>query len=236
MIKLFVFAERRAEVAPGEFWTAWRSALTGLLAGEAGRPVRRAIENRTIASPAVPGFAAPAFDGVFELSFDAPGELESVLAGEGWAAAIAGLAGGPATPSARAIVIAAEESVQFDRGTVGAVKFMALSRRSARFASREDWIRYWVDVHGPLAHGIPEFTRYYHRYVHNYVVPCERASGGRDPQFDGIVEEWVDSVESFARCLEEPKYLEIVRPDELLFVDFARSHVMLAHEHVMLER
>jgi hypothetical protein len=236
MIKLFVFAERRPELAPGEFWTAWRSAFAGLLERDPRRSVRRAVENRTIAAPAVSGFEAPTFDGVFELSFDDLGELEAVLAGERGAATIAGLASGPAAPSSRAIVLAAQESVQFDRGTTGAVKFMALSRRSARFASREEWIRYWVDVHGPLAHGIPEFTRYYHRYVHNYVVPCEHATGGRDPQFDGIVEEWVDSVESFARCLEEPKYLELVRPDELLFVDFTRSHVMLAHEHVMLER
>ena len=198
--------------------------------------VRRAVENRALAAAAVPAFALSAFEGVYELWFDAPAELDAVLADERWAAAIDGLASGPAAPSPGTIVLAAEESVQFDRGTAGAVKFMALSRRSDRFVSREEWIRYWVDVHGPLAHGIPEFTRYYHRYVHNYVVPCEHASGGRDPQFDGIVEEWVDSVASFARCLEEPRYLEVVRPDELLFVDFARSHVLLAAEHVMLER
>ena len=123
--------------------------------------------------------------------------------------------------------------MQFDRG-FGAVKFIGLSRRSARFATREDWIRYWIDVHGPLAHEISEFTRYYGRYVHNYVLPSDIGSGGQRPEYDGIVEEWLESVEDFARCLAEPKYLEIVRPDEIAFVDFGRSHMMVTEEHVVL--
>jgi hypothetical protein len=70
--------------------------------------------------------------------------------------------------------------------------------------------------------------------VHNYVVPTDVASGGRHPEFDGIVEEWLESVEDFARCLAEPKYLELVRPDEIAFVDFSRSHMMVTEEHVVL--
>jgi hypothetical protein len=38
------------------------------------------------------------------------------------------------------------------------------------------------------------------------------------------------------RCLAEPAYLEHVRPDEVKFVDFARSHLMLAEEHVIYDR
>ena len=125
--------------------------------------------------------------------------------------------------------------MQFDRGG-GKIKFIGLSRRSAEFATREDWIRYWVDVHGPLAHGIPEFTRYYGRYVHNYVLPSDVGSRGRDPEYDGIVEEWLDSVEAFAQCLSEPKYLELVRPDELVFVDFARSHMLVTRGAPALRR
>jgi hypothetical protein len=51
--------------------------------------------------------------------------------------------------------------------------------------------------------------------------------------YDGIVEEWLPSVEDFVTCLTEPRYLEIVRPDELKFVDIARSRFVLATEHVI---
>lgn len=132
---------------------------------------------------------------------------------------------------ARTIVVAAEESVQFDRG-FGDVKFIGLSRRPASMA-HDEWCRYWIEVHGPLAHGVPEFTRYYGKYVHNYVIPIESDSAAGIDDYDGIVEEWLRSVEDFASCLEEPRYLEIVRPDELRFVDVARSRFVLATEHVI---
>ena len=71
--------------------------------------------------------------------------------------------------------------------------------------------------------------------MHNYVLPSDVGSGGRAPEYDGIVEEWLDSVEAFAQCLAEPKYLELVRPDEVAFVDFARSHMLLTEELVLHE-
>ena len=73
------------------------------------------------------------------------------------------------------------------------------------------WIRYWIEVHGPTAHGVPEFTRYYGRYVHNYALPRDPLTGSA-PDYDGIVEEWLESADDMARCLAEPGYLEICAP------------------------
>ena len=234
MNKLFVFARRRATLERGEYWAAWRAAVSALLNEGPGRAVSRCVENRAIAGASVPEMTLSPFDGATELWFPEPEELAAALGDDAWRGALEAIAAEFAAPGTT-IVLAAEESVQFDRG-FGAVKFMALSCRAASFATRDEWIRYWVEVHGPMAHGIPEFTRYYGRYVHNYILPSEHATGGLEPEFDGIVEEWVESVDSFAQCLAEPRYLETVRPDELRFVDFSRSHVLLAEEHVVLER
>jgi len=199
--KLFAFVARPPGVAAHEFWARWERRLAAIEA-------ERRVVNEAIAGASVPGLASSPFDGAIELwGAGDRAELD---------AAVAELS------APGAIVLRAQESVQFDRG-FGAVKFIGLSRRSERFASREEWIRYWREVHGPLAHGLPEFTRYYGRYVHNYVEPGE-------PAFDGIVEEWVESVEAFAACLAEPAYLEHVRPDERLFVDFERSHMLITAE------
>lgn len=234
MTKLFVFLQAAAGIDPELFWRDWERVVTGLLASGPGRDARRVVENRAVTEPGPPGLTLSPFGGAYELWFDEASQLESLLADGNWRET---LHGRPAdvTGTERALVLAAVEAVQFDRG-FGAVKFMGLSRRAPAFADREEWVRYWVDVHGPLAHDIPAFTRYYGRYVHNYVVPCEGATDGLDPPFDGIVEEWVESVEAFARCLAEPEYLEKVRPDEQRFVDFSRSHMLLVRERVIHAR
>ena len=225
MIKLFAFVERRAKLEPEPFWSSWDAELRGLAEASG---VRRCVVNRTLPDARVPGLAVSRFDGAIELWLeDADGPAGDRAWRERLDAAIARL-----TAPDGAIVVAAEESVQFDRG-FGAVKFIGLSRRAERFASQEEWVRYWREVHGPLAHGLPDFTRYYGRYVHNYVLPDPLATGADEPEFDGIVEEWVESVDAFAACLAEPAYLEHVRPDEHHFVDFARSHMLITTEHAI---
>jgi len=37
--------------------------------------------------------------------------------------------------------------------------------------------------------------------------------------YDGVAELWFDSVEEAAKAFREPKYLEIIRADELKFVE-----------------
>jgi len=232
VIKLFVFLKRSAALSHHEFCNRWAEFGRRVLElPELDATVRRLVQNRAIQGASVPELTFSDFDGVGELWFDSLGDLEAAIGSAAYRAALESAAA-ELFDRERLILLAAEESVQFDRG-FGAVKFIGLSRRSSGFATREDWIRYWIDVHGPLAHEIPEFTRYYGKYVHNYVVPSDVASGGRQPEFDGIVEEWLESVEDFARCLAEPKYLELVRPDEIAFVDFSRSHMMVTEEQVI---
>ncbi len=232
MIKLFDFLRRKPELTHEEFCAYWRDVHAPLVLGApgvAGR-VRRYVQNRAIPGAAIPELTLSDFDGVDELWFDSLDDLASALDAprdrDPIEASVERFA-----DARSAIRLAAEEAVQFDRG-FGSVKFIGLSRRHPEL-SHEEWCRYWIDVHGPLAHGVPEFTRYYGKYVHNYVLPSDLGSLGQAPLYDGIVEEWLESVEEMARCLSEPKYLEVVRPDELRFVDFARSHMLLTEEHVI---
>ena len=234
MTNLFVFVRAAAGFEPDAFWRGWELAVADLLATGPGRRARRALENRAVTEAGPPELPLSTFDGAYELWFEDLAQVEALLADGRCRESLRARAAHVTEPDST-LVLAADEAVQFDRG-FGEVKFMGLSCRASTFASREDWIRYWVEVHGPLAHEIPEFTRYYGRYVHNYVIPCDGAAGGLDPPFDGIVEEWVESVDAFASCLSEPKYLEIVRPDEQRFVDFERSHMLLVRERVILER
>ena len=230
MIKLFAFLKRKPGLTREEFFHYWRDVHAPLLLDDTAfvRYVRRCVLNLAISGSEVPVMTFSDFDGVAEVWFETLADLLEAVGTPGHQEVSASSTDRFVDRSS-SIRLAAEESIQFDRG-FGKVKFIGLSRRHPEW-SHDEWCRYWIDVHGPLAHGIPEFTRYYGKYVHNYVLPLDDGWLDRQHEYDGIVEEWLESPGDMARCLAEPKYLEIVRPDEVKFVDFERSHMVLAEEH-----
>jgi hypothetical protein len=48
--------------------------------------------------------------------------------------------------------------------------------------------------------------------------------------YDGVAELWFDSLEELARAFEEPRYLDIIRPDELKFVDVSNCISFITEE------
>ncbi len=234
MIKLFVFLKRKPGLTHAEFSTYWEQTHGSLVARvpEFSSRIRCYVQNHAILDADVPGLELSDFDGATELWVDSLEDLTAALAEPRYLAAIEPSAERFMDPGS-VIRVVAEEAVQFDRG-FGNVKFMGLSRRHPSM-THDEWVRYWIDVHGPMAHGIPEFTRYYGKYVHNYALPLGLDPPGEPQEFDGIVEEWVESVEDMAQCLREPGYLEVVGPDEVKFVDFARSHMLLTEERVIFD-
>jgi hypothetical protein len=228
VIKVFVFLKRKPDLTHQEFRASWARSDPLVTSNPAfRRHTRRYVQNLAIPDAEIPGFTLSEFDGAAELWFDDVDELTAVV-DEAHLHGLTELGAEGIVSSESTIRLVAEESVQFDRG-FGEVKFMGLSRRHPSM-THEEWCRYWVEVHGPLAYAVPEFAHYYGKYVHNYVGE----SSGEEPEYDGIVEEWLESVDAMAACLAEPKYLEIVRPDELRFVDFSRSHMMLVEERVVV--
>ena len=231
MFKVFAFLKRKPGLDEDEFWRHWFDVHAPLVAGAPAfrRHAQRYVVNRALPGASIPELTLSDLDGAGELWFDTLDDLIATIRDPAFHGPVEADLASFADP-ARTILLVCEESVQFDRG-FGTVKFMGLSRRHPSFG-HDDWCRYWIDVHGPLAHGIPEFTRYYGKYVHNYVL-SEDPVAADELEFDGIVEEWLESAKAMAQCLAEPKYLEHVRPDELRFVDFARSHMLLTEEHVI---
>ena len=63
---------------------------------------------------------------------------------------------------------------------------------------RDEFRRYWRDVHGPIAARMPGLRK----YVQNYAVP-DPASG--DLPCDGIAEVWFDSAEALQAALDSPE-------------------------------
>ncbi len=60
-----------------------------------------------------------------------------------------------------------------------------------------------------------------------------RRPWGVEGAYDGVAELWFDNPEEIARAFEEPRYLEIIRPDELKFVDLSNCISFLTEEVAM---
>jgi len=97
------------------------------------------------------------------------------------------------------------------------VKLIICATRKAGI-SHEDFDAYWRDKHGPLVKSVAEFARHLRKYVQCHLVET-RVPFGIAGTYDGVAELWFDSVDEAAAAFNEPKYLEIIRPDELKFVD-----------------
>ena len=89
--------------------------------------------------------------------------------------------------------------------------------------------RYWRHQHAAVIKSVPEFTRHVRRYVQCHLAaqdtPFLKAGG-----YDGVAELWFDDVAAMNTAFNEPRYLEVIRSDELKFVDMERTVSMVTDE------
>ena len=88
--------------------------------------------------------------------------------------------------------------------------------------TREQFEDYWLNRHGQLVLSVPEFAQYLKRYV---LYPYDREAEGQalvlggESEYDGVGELWFENHAAMVAAFNEPRYLEIIRPDEDLFLD-----------------
>lgn len=95
--------------------------------------------------------------------------------------------------------------------------------------SRAEFDSYWREKHGPLVKSVAEFARHVRKYVQCHLVEGSPPFGIAG-DYDGLAELWFDNVEEAAEAFSEPKYREIIRPDELKFVNPDRCISFMTEE------
>ncbi len=90
--------------------------------------------------------------------------------------------------------------------------------------TNEEFHRYWRDVHGPIAGGIPGCRK----YVQSHTI--HRAFGGREPAFDGVAELWFDDWTALEAAMAT-KEVAAALEDERKFIDHSRTALFIAEEH-----
>ncbi len=110
------------------------------------------------------------------------------------------------------------------------IKLVCFLRRKPGMAL-DDFRRHWRDSHGPLIANTPELARHLLRYEQNHRLEADRARDAADaPGFDGATIQWLDSMDSFLAFVREPKYAELIAPDEQRFLDRGSLVVFFTEE------
>ncbi len=99
------------------------------------------------------------------------------------------------------------------------MKMMILAPRRSGM-SHAEFRRYVTEVHGPLVKSVPEVARDIRHYHYNFPIhgSADRAFGHTlADHLDIVTQGWFDSREAQLANMAQPRYLEIVRPDEQRF-------------------
>jgi hypothetical protein len=120
------------------------------------------------------------------------------------------------------------------------VKLLEVISRRADLTHAQ-FTRHQITTHLQVVSRVPEFLAPVRRYMQNHLFmePHDLAAIKGLPicsTVDSIIEVWYDSVADCRRAFENPRYLEIIRPDELLFGDVEGAWGVTTADSTVMER
>lgn len=227
-IKLFEFLRRRPESTREQFHTLWREIHGPMLANDPQlrRHVTRYELNHRLAADAdrertdleVPD---DGWDGVAVMWFDSIDDMRAL----GNEPAMTDIRGHAAEfrSEERLIVVTEDPEVIIStprRDEAEAKQICILRRNDA--LDLETFHHHWSKIHGGLYQDIPELREPLWGYEQNH--------GLRDPKatFDGVTEQWYESLEVFIDKLQVPAIADIVNPDIAFLLDLPSIHFVMA--------
>ena len=122
------------------------------------------------------------------------------------------------------------------------IKLVFVIRRREEL-SPEEFHRYWLEEHGPLARRLLESLGA-RRYVQTHTLDTDlnarlAATRGTTDAYDGLSEVWWDSLDALLAADGSEagrRANETLTEDEARFIDFERSSFFMTEEHAILER
>jgi len=114
------------------------------------------------------------------------------------------------------------------------LKIILIPRRHMEM-TRPQFFDHLANKHAPLVKSVPEFAAYLKRYVQNHTRLAQDGVDVATPYHravdrDSVIELWFEDAQSFGRAMVEPRYLDVVRPDEAKFNDLPSLIVLATTE------
>lgn len=117
------------------------------------------------------------------------------------------------------------------------MKMMILAPRR-RDLSHAEFRHHVTRVHGPLVQSVPEVARAIRRYHYNFPIHAAADTAFHHPSashLNIVTQGWFDSRDAQLENMREPRYLEIVRPDEARFADTSKAVMHYTAEHSIVD-
>jgi uncharacterized protein (TIGR02118 family) len=102
------------------------------------------------------------------------------------------------------------------------IKIVGLLTRKSGI-TREEFVRHWFEIHGPLAHAVPGIRRYVQSHITDTRTRPDVPE--TDVDVDGIAELWYDDMESFQRAAATPE-MKALTDDGALFIGSIKTYVI----------
>jgi uncharacterized protein (TIGR02118 family) len=236
-IKLFEYLRRIPGTTRQQFHTYWSDVHGPLLANDPDlrRHVKRYELNHRLSSDADRERSESevedgAWDGVAVLWFDSMNELRALAAEPGMEAV---RESAPKLHEDKKLIVITEEPntiIPSPRRDEAGAKMLAIVRRNEANYELDAFHEHWLKHHGGLFQTIPELREPLWGYDQNH--------GLRDPNaaFDGVTEQWFESLDSFVQSLSAPSFATDVNPDVATLLDPENLHfVMVGKPTVVID-
>lgn len=102
------------------------------------------------------------------------------------------------------------------------IKSLSLLTRKTGL-THEQFVKHWLEVHGPLARKVPGLRRYVQSHILEERTRPDILS--TDVEIDGVAELWYDDPESMRRALATPE-AKALYADGALFIGRIKSFTM----------
>jgi hypothetical protein len=241
-IKLFEFLRRKSGTTAAQFHSAWSEVQGPLLANDPGlrRHVKRYELNHRLAHDVgrehvdVEGrersganLRDDGWDGVAVMWFDSIDEMRALGAEPGMATI---RARAPEFRADERLIVVTEDPeiiVSTPRRDDAGAKLLAILRRRDSL-ELDAFHEHWLKHHGGLFQTVAELREPLWGYEQNH--------GLRDPNaaFDGVTEQWFESLDSFVTSLSVPAVHEQVNPDVASMLDAASIHFVMTGKPTVL--
>jgi EthD domain-containing protein len=226
-VKVFAFLKRKAGTTPAQFDEAWEQHARRLAeTPELARHLRRYELHHRVDDPNRARNDVEVddggYDGVGIMWFDSLDELRALQAEPAYEQFEAD-AGQLREPDVAAVVTKIGDVIVGPAGgTPDAGMSLICILRHSDARSLPDFHEHWLRQHGGLFQDIDELRDPLRGYEQNHGIDLPGAA------YDGVTQQWFDSLDAWIKSLEAPAHAEIVDPDMRSFLDAGSIAFVLA--------
>ncbi|HZP27610.1 MAG TPA: EthD domain-containing protein [Acidimicrobiia bacterium] len=226
-VKVFAFLKRRGGTTRAEFDEAWERHARRLAdTAELRRHVRRYELHHRIDDPgrerAEVEVDDGGYDGVGIMWFDSLDELRALQAEPAYAQFEADAAA-LREPDVAAVVTRIGDVIVPPAGGApdAGMSLICILRHNAALALPE-FHDHWLHDHGGLFQTIEGLRDPLRGYEQNHGIDLPGA------EYDGVTQQWFDSLDAWTKSLEDPAHADVVDPDMRSFLDAGSIAFVLA--------